>query len=604
MRPKSQDHKYFIMEQAIQNKKFSRGLLTKRPFYRVCPEVPDRNEVPLRDLGEKYVIKNDLVYMEVTQADFRRELDPASHAINDRNVYINYRYNDKDDLYYEEDFPRYAFAYQQEILDDRLARLTGNDIQFDLAEPKYSNEVQEAYDAFKAGWADKRMENAWHYAAKSSCATGDTAFVGYMNKGKFEWKVLSFLNGDTLYPHYDRKTGKPNLLARTYTDWDDENNTRNYVDVWDAKFYYRLVDVTTSDKENEEENDSILHTTAGDFDIDGYHIEFFGEHGMNGEPFAYHRRDEGPVWTPSQETIEHREAAFSRLAQSNHDFGLPILGLYGEGKKIKEIATSDMSYASKIFIIPSDGKAEFLNRQDASNAYKTELDMLEDKIYSQSMVIKAPELKSGDTPAAAIKLLYSDAYNKAMLEAQEYDEFVRKMIEIFKWGYGVESGHQLAFKNTRIAYYIVPFLPVNDQEVTTNLSVAVQNGFCSKQTASEKFYFSTPNEWERIQREKHDDDMHTLLIEEQRLEMQNEQNLDYQEDLSEIQTEQQIEVINAQNQETEDNENDDEKKAKKAKTRKGSLNTGRGRGRPRTVNTDKWGNRANENNWQKWDTEH
>ena len=123
MRPKSLTIKNFIMEQEIQAKKFSRGLLTKRPFYRICPDVPNRNETPLRDLGEKCIIKDNLVYMEVTQADFRRELDPASHAINDRTVYINYRYSDKDDLYYEEDFPRYAFAYQQEILDDRLARL-------------------------------------------------------------------------------------------------------------------------------------------------------------------------------------------------------------------------------------------------------------------------------------------------------------------------------------------------------------------------------------------------------------------------------------------------------------------------------------------------
>lgn len=594
------------MEQAIQNKKFSRGLLTKRPFYRVCPDVPsesNRAGTPLRDLGEKYVVKDDLVYMEVTQADFRRELDPSSHAINDKTVYINYRYDKETELFYEEDFPRYAFAYQQEILDDRLARLTGNDIQFDLAEAVYTEKAQQAYDAFKAGWADKRMENAWHFAAKSSCATGDTAFVGYMDNGSFEWKVLSYLNGDTLYPHYDKRTGKPNLLARTYIDYDDNNNTRNYIDVWDKKFYYRLVDVTTSDVEDENtDKENVLTTTAGDFDIDGYHLEYKNPHGFKEEPFAYHRRDEGPVWTPSQETIEHREAAFSRLAQSNHDFGLPILGLYGEGKKIKEIATSDMSYASKIFIIPTDGKAEFLNRQDASNAYKTELDMLEDKIYSQSMVIKAPELKSGDTPAAAIKLLYSDAYNKAMLEAQEYDAFVRKMINIFKWGYGIECEHRLDFINTRISYYIVPFLPVNDQEVTTNLSVAVQNGFCSKQTASEKFYFSTPNEWERIQNEKHEDDMHTLLLEEQRLDMQNEQNLEFQEDLQEIQTENQIEIINAQNQSK--NENSDDKTTKKTKARKGSVATGRGAGRPKTVGTDKWGNRENENNWENWNSQH
>ena len=254
-----------------------------------------------------------------------------------------------------------------------------------------------------------------------------------------------------------------------------------------------------------------------------------------------------------------------------------------------------MSYASKIFIIPSDGKAEFLNRQDASNAYKTELDMLEAKIYSQSMVIKAPELKSGDTPAAAIKLLYSDAYNKAMLEAQEYDAFMRKMIDIFKWGYGIESERRLDFQNTRIAFYIVPFIPVNDAEVTTNLATAVQNGFCSKQTASEKFYFSTPMEWKRILKEKHDEQMQELLVEEQRLDIQNDANIELQEEVSDIQTEQQIEVIKAQAEAEEEEEGQP-----KISSRKGNVRTGRGRGRPRTVGTDKWGNRANENNWDRW----
>ena len=598
------------MEEIAQKKNRKlRGLLTKKPFYRIMPDTPDRMDGSiLKDLGERIIIRDNLAYMEVTQADFRRELDPASHAINDRNVYINYRHNPDDDLYYEEDFPRYAFAYQQEILDDRLARLTGNDIQFDLADKSNDESAWEAYADFKAGWADKRMENAWHFSAKSDCSTGDVAFVGYLENGKFGWKVLSYAYGDTLYPHYNRRNGKLNLLARTYTSYDDEGETRNYVDVWDDRYYYRLVNddpntntnPTTDANTNPDKN--VLVTLAGEFDMDGYVLEYQTLHGFREIPVSYHRRDDGPVWSPSQETIEHKEAAFSRLAQSNHDFGLPILGLYGEGKKIKQIATQDMSYASKVFIIPGDGsKAEFLNRQDASNAYKTELDMLEDKIYSQSMVIKAPELKSGDTPAAAIKLLYSDAYNKAMLEAQEYDEFVCKMIDIFKWGYGIESGNRLAFMNTRISFYIVPFLPVNDQEVTTNLATAVQNGFVSKQTASEKFYFSTPQEWNRIQKEKHDEQMQELLLEEQRLDIQQDNTVETQEQLSEIQTEQQIDVIEAQaaaNKEEEGNT------AKKVQTHKGSVATGRGAGRPRTVGTDKWGNRANENNWDRWNRSH
>ena len=279
--------------------------------------------------------------------------------------------------------------------------------------------------------------------------------------------------------------------------------------------------------------------------------------------------------------------------------------LKGKGKQIKEVATSNMSYASKIFIIPENGEAGFLNRQDASNAYKTELDMLEDKIYSQSMVIKAPELKSGDTPAAAIKLLYSDAYNKALLEIQEYDEFLCKMIDIFKWGYGIESESRIDFMRVHISFYVTPFIPINDQEVTTNLATAVQNKFVSKQTASEKFYFSTPQEWSRIQQEQHDEQMNELLLEEQRLEMQNEQNLDYQEDLSEIQTEQQVEILSAQ-ENIEGTEEKDGEKKKKVSTRKGRVSTGRGAGRPNRSgkNWDDNGNYFGRNGWQKWNDTH
>lgn len=596
------------MAQTTQTKKKNlRGLLTKKPFYRLMPDAPAQVDGTLNSLGEKKVIRDNKVYMEVSQADFQRELDPSSHAINDKTVYINYRLNKEDGLYYEEDFPRYAFAYQQEILDDRMARTTGNDIQFDLADSITDDKALDTYNSFKAGWADKRMENAWHFSIKSDFSTADTAFVGILTGSKFSWKVLSYNNDDVLYPHYDRITGKLSVFARTYSADDEEGNVRNYVDVWDDRYYYRLVDADVnridSQTESEDEDAGTLQTLGGSFDIDGYSVEAMQPHGFPWIPISYHRRNEGPVWSPSQETIEHREAAFSRLAQNNHDFGLPIMFLKGQGKKIKEIATKNMSYASKIFIIPENGEAGFLNRQDASSAYKTELDMLEDKIYSQSMVIKAPELKSGDTPAAAIKLLYSDAYNKALLEIQEYDGFVCKMIDIFKFGYGVEVEKRLAFMNTRISFYVTPFIPINDQEVTTNLATAVQNGFCSKQTASEKFYFSTPQEFKRIQREKHDEQMQELLLEEQRLEQQNEANIDMQEELSDIQTEQQIEVINAQ---ADANKDDDGDSSKKVRSKKGSVATGRGAGRPNRSGKvwDDNNNYLGRNGWDQWNATH
>lgn len=580
---------------AEQTKTF-RGLLTKRPFFRISPDNNDASGRILHDISERGVTYDKVVMREVTQADFVRELDTESHAINDRNIYKTYWQKDEDGKFYEADFPRYAFPFQHEILDDRLARLTGNDIQFDLADIEKKHGGWDVYDMFKAGWADKSMERAWHFVAKSVLSTGDGAFVGILDNGTFRWKVLSYSNGDTLYPHYDRRTGRMKLFARAYSDYNDNGDIQRYIDVWDDKYYYRLSDSVNKDDETEKS------AQIADFEEEGYAVEEMTPHGFNRVPIAYKRCDEGPCWSAVQELIEHYEAAFSRLAQSNHEFGLPILGLYGDGQEMQELATSDMSYASKIFLIPSDGKAEFLNRQDASGAYKTELDELRKKIYEGAMVVKAPELKSGDTPAAAIKLLYSDSYNKALLESQEYDECVGDMVELFKWGYGIECENRIDFTKTRIVYYVRPYIPINDQEVVNNLSLAVQNGFCSKQTASEKFYFATPNEWDRILQEKHDNEMHEILIEEKRLEMQNEENLDYQEDLSEIQTDQQVAIINAQTQTAKESNGDDDEKVHKVISRKGSLNTGRGRGRPNRSGKQ-WDENRNflgRNGWTRW----
>ena len=575
-----------------------RGLLTKRPFYRTSPESLGISGRALTSVSERSTTQDKVFRVEVTQADFIRELDTDSHAINNKELYKSYMQKDDDGLYYEVDIPRYAFPFQQEILDDRLARLTGNDVQFDLADIDKGESGYETYDRFKAGWADKGMERAWHFLAKSVLSTGDGAFVGILEDGKFYWKVFSYSDGDLLYPHYNKLTGKLEVFARQYKNYDDNGVTRNYIDVWDNTHYFRFVDNSESNGENNENQQKV-----GNFNVDGYELEYSKAHGFDRIPVAYKRNDSGPCWSQVQELIEHYESAFSRLAQSNHAFGLPIMYLQGEGKEMEEIATSDMSYAAKILLIPSDAKAGFLERQDASGAYKTELDELRKKIYEGAMVVKAPELKSGDTPAAAIKLLYSDSYNKALLESQEYDECMGDMIKIFKWGYGIECEYRLSFVNTRITYYIKPHLPQNDTECTTNLAMAVQNKFCSRQTAAEKFYFSTPNEWDRILKEQHDEDMHQLLVEEQRLDMQNDQNLEYQEDLQEIQTDAQIEVINAQNTES---QTDDDEKTKKVRARKGSVATGRGRGRPnksgRQYDSDR--NWEGRNNWDQFNATH
>lgn len=590
-----------MAETAIQDKKQMRELLTKKPFTRIMPNGHYDHGYMTNDVSEVAVTHDFLRRKIVTQEDFLRELDPAGHLINDKELFPDvWQKNDEDGRWYIQEIPRYAFSYQQIILVKHLTHLCGNDIQFELSDKSVTEETRDVFNEFRNGWANKNMEIAWYQLAKSVKATGDGAFIGFLDKGKFGWKVLSFLNGDKLFPHYDLRTGRLMTFARTYCNYSEDGSvTKRYIDVWDDTYYYRFV--ADGDPTNLFEKAKQLIFKL--FSTDGYRLEWMESHGFDSIPVAYMRDDNGPCWTFSQETIENYEVAFSNLAHSNHDFGLPIMYVKGEGSE--DVTTNDMSYASKIMILPSDGEIGFLNRQDASNAYKAELDKLEDSIYKQSFAVKTPELKSGDTPGVSLKIMYSDAYEKAMTDAQEYDGCVDRMIDIFVWGFGIESENRLAFLNTNIRHFIEPYIHLNMSELTQNLNTAVIGGFLSRQTASEKLPYSTPQEWERIQREKHDEQMHQLLLEEQRIEIQNDANVEMQEELADIQTEQQVEVIKAQNDvETENDKKEDEGKVSKKK--KYSVATGRGAGRPNRSGRkyDSNGNWEGRNNWDNWNDTH
>lgn len=597
-----------------------RSLRTKKPFTRVLPWGLYNHGERVGTIREEAPAFDQMRRKIVTQEDFLRELDPAGHIINDREYYPdiwrqNTDVNDKANYgkWFVQEVPRYAFAYQQIIRNKQLTHLCGNDIQFELSDKEDNDAKREQFNEFKRGWANKNMEVAWYKFAKSVKSTGDSAFIGYMDNGKFGWRVISFLDGDRLYPHYDRATGKLLCFAREYTDYDEQGTAIcNYLEVWDDTYYYRF----SSGAKNESSLwNTIVSKVKSLFSADGYKCEVVTRHNFPFIPVSYMRDDSGPCWTYSQESIENYEMAFSRLAQANHDFGLPIMYVKGEGST--ELSKADMTHASKIFFLPTDGEIGFLNKQDASNAYNAELEILEEQIYKQSFAVKAPQLKSGDTPGVAIKLLYSDAYEKGLVDAQEYDDAVDTMVNIFKYGYGVEAERQLDFKNLGLSHWIKVYIHLNESELAQNLSVAVQNGFLSRQTASEKFPLSTPCEWSRIMHEKKEELQMDLLLQEQKLNIQNSANLGMQEQLIDVQTKANIEAAEAQaainnnsvsasGNGSNSNSDDDRNNAKKITVKKGASATGGRGGRPNRSGREYDSNRNWEgrNNWARWDKTH
>ena len=105
-----------------------------------------------------------------------------------------------------------------------------------------------------------------------------------------------------------------------------------------------------------------------------------------------------------------------------------------------------------------------------------------------------------------------------------------KLVEIAKFGIGHENNATASIVGLDINAWIEPYTHQNKTELLTNLATAVQNGFLSKQTASERCPdFPKNAEWERILREKKEEDQQDLLMDIQRADNETENAIEEQE---------------------------------------------------------------------------
>lgn len=494
-----------------------KNLLSKKPWLKTIPSLPGtplQTEVRIQD-------------------DFIRQYFPSSHNIKDAQFYpdiwkqIEEPVLDQDGndtgrtvmKTYVEKVPRFAFAFQQVITVKQLDHITGNDIQFDLNTKNIDSKTEEDARIFRDGWHAKDMEHAKYEFIKSDKITADTAFVAYLENGEFGWEVLSHLKGDKLYPHYG-SDGKLSVFARAYKEFTEDGKVIDRLEVWDKSHLYRLHRAT-------EATDNPVPLTFGrganTYKLEGfvYDDPTMGAvpHGYPCVPVVYFRSEDGPCWSASQGSIDEYEIAFSQMAHNNKAFGEPILYLKGENVE----PNHDINGTIKIITMGPDDNAGYLEGQSASESFMKELDKLIDLIYEQSFAVRPPELKSGDLPAAALKILYSPAVEKAMNDAEKYTPAINDIVYLFAYGYGVECGKSIDFVNLPIRPWLKPYVHVSESTIMADLAIGVQNGFLSRKTASERaWFYSTANENERIAAELKQEEQADILAayERQRLSQQ------------------------------------------------------------------------------------
>ena len=561
-----------------------RELLVRKPFFELTPIGYMKHSNVSDVVPDTYdgTMPEDTMYWRIkTQDDFLREYYPSSHRIMDEKEYPDiWKQNPENGKWYQQKIQRTAFAFQQLIHAKHQLHITGNDIQFELADgddyddEKSVEENQKTLNLFKKGWLMRDMEIRFFEAVGAYLKVAECAIVGFFDENKkFGTRTMSYDRGDILYPHFDSLTGNLLCFARKYYDYDDDGNQKTeYVEAWDKQKFYRFKKAVKQGKVKE-----VVTKIAKIFGIDNYTLVEEKYHGFQFVPVAYARNDKGPCWSMVQRNIEDYEEAFSYLCENNKAYAFPILSLTGDGDDITITGDDITGSAKTIMITDPNGKAQFLNGTDASDAFATQLNKSYDLIYELSFTVKPPELKSGDLPGVAIKLLYSPALEVAMNDSQELQPFLDQLLRICKFGIGTDENCVATMVGLPINAWINPYVHSNKTEVITNIATAVQNGFLSKQTASERCPdFPKTAEYERIMREKKEEDQQDLLIE-----LQKQDN----------QTENAIE---------------EERATAGIHGGKGTIRTGRGKGRPRTVDTDHWGNRkdGSEQNWDDWNNKH
>lgn len=523
----------------VLNKLDYKEVLVRKPFFEICPEGYMSHGGVYKAVNDNTTAPNDYLYKKIkTQEDFLREYYPTAHRIFDRVAYPDIIKENPD---YDPAHPEYgpkfcrqpvtrtAFAFQQLIANKHTLHVTGNDVQFEIADGTNDKEEeqQRLLSTFRKGWLLSNMEIRHYEAVRARMIVAEAAVVGFIADGKFGAKTLSVMNGDKLYPHLDSITGKLKLFARKYFDYDEDGTKRTeWVEVWDEKYLRRYKRGLKGNK--------VVETIKDIFGIGGYELVTIEEHGFPFIPVAYTRNDDGPCWAPVQRNIEDYEEAFSYLSESNKSLAFPIFYVKGDGDDVQ--IAGDMNGAVKsIAMRYKENEAGFLNGTDASDAFATQLNKAYELIYELSFTVKPPELKSGDLPGVAVKLLYSPAIEIAMNDAQNMQPFLDQLVDIAKFGIGYENNCQASMMEMPVNAWVEPYIHQNDTELVTNLAQAVQNGFLSKQTASERnSKYSKNDEFDRIMREKKEEQQQDLLMEVQKLDAQLDNTIEEEQAVAKI----------------------------------------------------------------------
>lgn len=450
---------------------------------------------------------------EVFQENFLAEIDPSGHKINDPSIYENIRKQiPRKDGFGNEikdengnlimniaEIPieRVSIPLQQVIKTKHVSNITAESTKFTHLKLNASEKEQGIFISQKNGWVTKNMETAKYEFIDSVKTVGDAAFCAIMYKGKFSYKVFSKLNGDKLHPIFDSMDNLK-VFGREYTVYDYANREETYqFDIWDDRYlstYKYTTDSTDTVSFAWDEDDDYKMKSTDTNKIEGWKLIKRDPHGFSYNPIVYIKNPKGACWSHVQNLIEKLEVALSQLAENNKSYAFRIMVIKG-GCSIQGDLRGE---ARAILLDDEKSDAKFLDKADASDTFELQLKTLLQHILLGSFVVVPPEV-NGDVSGVAVKILYSPAFEQGVEDINFFNKSLDNMFKLFQEGYGIEMGDITGYKSLQVRADMKPYIPQNENEKQQNLTLGVQNGYLSKESAADQnTEYSSPDENARL----------------------------------------------------------------------------------------------------------
>lgn len=435
--------------------------------------------------GKPIAIKQDV---------FFREFYPSGHLINDPAYYENIlkkakKESDgkKEEIIVEQPIERVCIPLQQVIESKHTTHCCGNNVKFIDADISESENSARLLAMFRQGWIRNNMEVMKYKFVETLNRTGEAAACISIDDGKIRWNVFNPMKGDVLHPVYNDRE-ELEVFGRSYFVYDYQTKTDiEYMEVWDDTYLTRYRRADGSDPAEIQTEDGWIQVSRKSHNC--YRI-----------PVIYVHNPEGACWSSVQPLIDKMEMALSQLFENNKSYAFRIMLIKG-GFEVQ----GDLRGQARAILLDSDSDAKFLEKADVSNSFLVQIEQTMKFIEYGGFIVFPPELKSGDTPSVAIKVMYAPAIEKAMKDINNLNPYIDNMVDIFKHYFGIQNKMSIDFANADIYGELIPYIPTNVTETINNINQSVANGSLSRKTAAENNEYAHNNEYGRILQERREE---------------------------------------------------------------------------------------------------